>query len=152
MAALSSTFRADSRRIHEEHEVILQELDELDAALDHLAGFTDAAADPGSRERVRLYSQRLMAQLPEHCVREEYGLLETVSSISPELREFARQMKIQHNEIMAKLYGFCQAVNDLDDALDMDAAFENLMAQGRDFTRSMRAHMTLEEHQLSGFL
>jgi hemerythrin-like domain-containing protein len=152
MASLSPTFRADSRRIHEDHEMILQELDELDAALEQLSAFSDGATDPGTLERIRLYSQRLMAQLPEHCVREEFGLLDTVATVSAELQEFARQMKVQHGELMSKLYGFCQSVADLEDALDPDAATENLMAQGRDFSRAMRAHMTLEEHTLSGFL
>jgi hemerythrin-like domain-containing protein len=152
MAALSPTFRTDSKRIHEDHEAITQELEVLEASLEQLSAFADEAANPGALERVRLYSQRLMAQLPEHCVREEFGLLETVAGVSAELKEFSRQMKQQHSELMGKLYAFAQAVSDLEDALDPAAATDHLVAQGREFCRAMRAHMALEEHTLSGFL
>jgi hypothetical protein len=152
MALLTPGFRIDSMRIHEDHERILEELDELDAALQHLVCYSGKVVDAGARERARLLAQRLTAELPEHCVREEMCVLDKVASVSPELREFVEQMKAQHSELMAELISFCQLLADLDDSIDLNTAVESLRTQGHQLTNSWRAHMTLEESQLSGFL
>ena len=152
MATLSPAFRADSERIHGEHQAILEELVELDRGLDHLTCHEQVLADPVTAEQVRRLTQRLAAELPDHCRREEEKVLDAVCEVSTELCDFCRKMREEHQILLAQLEFFRQALDDLGSAGNRHEALEHLKGEGAKLTRALRQHILLEETELSGFL
>jgi hypothetical protein len=152
MATLSPAFRADSQLIHQEHAVILEELFELERALDRVAFNSDRLADPRAAEQVRQIGQRLAGQLPEHCRREEDKLHRTVADVSVELCNFCRRMREEHQVLLAELELFLQSLDDLGSSADREAAVTHLKEYGRKLAHDVRYHIEAEEHELSGFL
>lgn len=152
MAALNPVFHVESERIHHEHREMLTELAELDLALEHMGpgpgGFTDSRCVL----KARSLSLALARHLPEHCMREEVHLYDTVAEVSPELAFFVQEMKRQHIAIFAQLNAFCVALDELPNAADLDAAVAHLKEQGFEVARALRQHITAEEHELQGFL
>jgi hypothetical protein len=151
MAALTHAFREDSQKIHCEHEVMLDELDELEAALARLS-------DPGYnrdrelRDKVAAYGAHLARRLPGLCQREEEKLLAKIDGVSPQLHYFAEEMKRQHAELIVRAGGFLRALESFERSPDQDTAQVYLRKQGRELTRALRDHLNLEENELSGFL
>ena len=152
MAILTPAFRSDSERIHSEHEVLLDKLTEMERALDHLAVRPDALADGANIEVVRGVGLKLTVEWPDHCRREEEELLKTVAEVSPELSDFCRRMREEHQVLMAQLALFRVDLQDLKDACDSRAAVEHLIDDGTKLARALRQHVELEERELSGFL
>jgi hemerythrin-like domain-containing protein len=149
---LSPAFRADSERLHSEHESILDELVELDRGLDRMACHAQVLADPVTAEQVRRLAQHLAAELPDHCRREEEKLLDAICEISTELCDFCRRMREEHQVLLARLEFFRQALDDLGNAADRQGAVQHLKEEGAALTRALRQHILLEENELSGFL
>ena len=151
MAILTAAFRADSQRIHGEHEVLLDRLMEMERALEHLALRGNAAAD-ADLDVVREVGLQLTREWPEHCRREEEELLRTVADVSPELGDFCRRMREEHQTLMAQLALFRVDLEDLKSARDPKVAVEHLIEDGAKLARALRHHVAMEERELSGFL
>lgn len=152
MASMTAAFRAESEKIHLEHQQMMDELVELERALERLVCYSEVFADLGSADIVRRCGRLLAEQLPEHCHREEERVLETVADVSPELSDFVRQMKGEHQGMLARLGTFCRALDDLEHSPDLDAAVCHLKEEGSQLTGYIRRHVAVEEHELSGFL
>jgi hemerythrin-like domain-containing protein len=150
MAKLTPVFSTEAERIHREHADQLHYLAELDRALDHLN--VAAEGDSDAFSQVHLYGRLLTTGLPEHFLREERALLDTVAEVSPQLAEFAREMKREHEVLCVRMAEFCRALDEVQDADDPSAAMETLRAQGKELTGELGRHIALEEHELSGFL
>lgn len=152
MATLNPVFQVESERVHHDHQEMLGQLAELDLALEQMD--LRAPVDSGSIRvlKVKSISQALARQLPEHCMREEVKLYETIAEVSNELSAFVEEMKREHVRLFAEIYAFCVALDELPNALDLDAAVVNLKEQGFGVTRALRQHITSEEHELQGFL
>ncbi len=67
MATLTAVFRAESEGVHNEHQQMMQELVELERALDRLVCHSEVFADLGGADKVRRYGRLPAEQLPEHC-------------------------------------------------------------------------------------
>lgn len=152
MAALTPVFRIESAKLHQEHEIIMDELDELDAALDHLDSASVMHIDLHARDRVVAFGLHLMKKLPEHCKREEEKLFTTVASISPELAAFAQEMQRQHSALRDMMDDVRTALEALESAENLATAIARARDIGKNFTRTVRAHIASEENTLSGFL
>jgi hemerythrin-like domain-containing protein len=152
MASLSPAFRADSQLIHHEHAAILEELFVLERSLERVAFNSESLADPPAAEQVRRIGQRLAEQLPEHCRREEDNLHRTVADVSVELCNFCRQMREEHQILLAELELFRQSLNELGRSVDREAALAHLKEYGKKLAHDMRRHIEVEERELSGFL
>lgn len=152
MASLSIAFCADSQKVHCDHRVLLEELAELQWALDSLECCAEVYANLATAARVEELGHKLIESLPEHFAREERSLLTTVSKISPELAEFAEEMKREHEELRARLAGFQASLEKLEKGDDVAASVWQVKELGTDFALSLGAHVALEERQLSGFL
>jgi len=152
MATFSQAFRSVSNRVHNDHEAIINELTELDTALDDLAGCSARFAYRAAMERVSRCGQRLSQMLPEHFVREETSLLDTVAKVSPELSDFAREMRGQHHTLRGRLGEFCIAVQKLENDTNRTQAVSDVNECGKTFASELRAHVLLEESELDGFL
>jgi hemerythrin-like domain-containing protein len=152
MASLSTAFCVDSEKVHCDHRVLLEELAELQWALDNLECYSEVYANLASVPRVQELGHKLIDSLPEHFTREERSLLTTVSKISPELAEFADEMKREHVELRARLAEFQKGLERLAEGDDVATSVCQVKDLGTDFALSLGAHVALEERQLSGFL
>ncbi len=150
MATFPTTFRADSAKVHDEHQAVAQELLELEAALDELTATADPAAVRTSC-KVCASGRRLAEIMPEHFTREEQTVLATVAAVSPELTEFAREMTRQHDRMRLHLLEFCSALKEMEDS-GREEAVARVKELGHGLAREMRHHITLEDFELDGFL
>ena len=152
MARLTPEFRAESERIHNEHRTMLVELEELERQLDHLAPAANPSADWNRISDVREYGRRLMKELTEHCLREEKEVHARVADVSPELAEFCRVMKQEHDATQARFQAFSRALEEFDHTPDVSAAVVRIKEEGTMLARAVRRHIETEEQELSGFL
>ncbi|HEY4581099.1 MAG TPA: hemerythrin domain-containing protein [Candidatus Acidoferrales bacterium] len=152
MASLSEPFRVESKLVHEEHVAILHYLAELDRGLDRLGEITGDTLDAKLYEEIHHYGRLLATAMPEHFRREEQTVLDTVSQVSPELAEFAREMKTQHDQLRARLDLFCHTLEQMQLAESPAESAPELQRLGKNFTRELGRHVALEESELSGFL
>ena len=144
MATFPSSFRIDSARIHGEHQQLLVELAEMVAALE--------ALDPLSVGRLRRSAARLQQSFPGHFQREEATLLDAVAPVSPELAEFSRQMRQEHQHFLERLSAFTLAAAALESGDHDGASLRQVRQTGETLARDLAAHIALEESQLDGFL
>jgi len=152
MATFPTNFRSDTARIHRDHQALVPQLVELDSALDELAGSAQVFANLYSAEKVCRCGRFLAEALPEHFSREEQSLFTTVAEVSPELDEFAREMRRQHDQLRQLLSDFSRAVQALEGGDDLAASVDLVKEKGKLLAREMSEHIALEENQLGGFL
>lgn len=152
MATFPASFPADSEKVHCEHQALITELGELDAALDELICDSQVFADLAPARKVCACGRHLADTLPEHFRREEAAILNPVARVSPELAEFTQEMRRQHQALRARLADFCRALEALEAAQDLDQAVAYVKQQGKQLAREMSNHIALEENQLGGFL
>ncbi len=161
MGTFPASFRSASQKVHDDHESLVREVAELQAALDALAH--PAVAEQVCR-RVRVLSQ----MVPEHFGQEVAELLAVVARISPELNEFAGEMKRQHQSICGRLLDFRLAAENLRQnlpvlrrngmeaersrAAEIEAAISRAKDIGKALAEELSNHVALEEDQLAGFL
>jgi hemerythrin-like domain-containing protein len=150
MATFPSNFRTDSRQIHADHQALATELLHLDSALDQLGEGVLSQLD--TAEDVARCGHRLAELLPEHFRREETLLFGTVAQVSPELREFSREMRHQHDLLRQRLIEFHNALEQMSHGKDVGTAVEHVRETGRLLAKEMSEHMAVEEDQLDGFL
>jgi len=148
MAGLTPAFHVESERIHHDHQVMLKQLTELELEFERL----HCTADLRVASKIQETFRKMARLLPEHCLREETWLYATVAQVSAELATFAEEMKREHANVLAALNAFCVALDELPNFVDFAAAIRQLHEQGLDVVRVLRAHITLEEKELSGFL
>lgn len=152
MAALNPVFQSESQRIHRDHQEMLNELSALDLALEHMGTGSADITDLHCVVKARALTLALTRQLPEHCMREETYLYTTIAEVSNELATFVQEMKREHIELFARLHAFCVALDELPNAADLQPAVANLKEMGVEVSRALRHHITVEEHELQGFL
>lgn len=129
-----------------------QELLELESALDRLVCHSELHGDLAAAEKVLQCGRRLATYLPAHCAREEANLLDALADVSPQLAEFAREMKRQHQEILVRLDAFILSLGRLEASEGVDNAVFGLKEEGRKLARELRRHVAVEERELRGFL
>ena len=151
MATFPSSFRTDSARIHGEHQELLLQLADFISALEAL-GPSTLSIDPLGAGRLRRSAARLESYLPSHFRREEATLLDAVSPVSPELAEFARQMRHEHQQFTVRMSQFAAAVADLEAGDHGGASLRKVQEAGEVLAHDLAEHIALEEHQLDGFL
>lgn len=151
MATFPTTFRSDSERIHSEHRQLLALLAELAAALEAM-GPSTLSVDPLGTGRVRRSAIRLQDFLPAHFRREEATLFDAVAPVSPELAEFARQMRREHQQFSARVAGFTRAVAEFEGGDHGGGSVTALKEAGEILAQELASHIALEEQQLDGFL
>ena len=152
MATLTREFQKTSEAIHLENSQVLEELRMLEHALDRMQMRGDMFDRLATAKEVEIYAKWLAAELPGHFVREERGLLDSVADISPQLAEFGRAMKAEHREFSARLDDFNTAIRNLESVDELEPALEKICECGKALAQAMRAHIQLEEEELSGFL
>ena len=152
MATFPVTFRSDSDRIRCEHQALVAELTCFQQALDDVSSAGEIFSNLYGAERIGHHGRRLATLLPEHFQREEASLLPTIAHVSPELEEFAGEVRREHKQLRERLVEFCNVLERLEAGDDVANTVIALKKSGRDLAHDLNAHIALEESQLGGFL
>ena len=145
MATATSTIQAETKMVQREHQVLMNELSELQAALDALICYSEVYANLASTDQVYRCGRHLLQWLPGHFENEEATVLADMEKVSPELATFAMEMKAQHRTLRGRLEGFCRAIEEFEDSNDLGTAIDELKDRGLEFSRELTAHMGAEE-------
>ena len=152
MATFPVSFRSDSDRIHRDHQALFAELASFEQALEDVGSGGEVFANLYGTERIGHHGRRLATLLPEHFQREERTLLPTIAHVSPELEEFAGEVRREHHQLRDRLIEFCSVLERLESGDDFAETVTALKKAGRTLAHDLNAHIALEETQLGGFL
>jgi iron-sulfur cluster repair protein YtfE (RIC family) len=152
MATSASAIHRDSAGIHNDHLFLARLLDKFEASLGRLSHNLDPTDERTELGTIARLARLLNDELPQHCRREEESLFASVSAVSEELAEFCAEMKREHRESMRLLDDFRVLLEEAESAGNPAAALPHLIGQGVEMSCSLRAHVTREESELSGFL
>ena len=147
MPEMTAAFRSESELIHHEHQALSSELAALEFALHSLIGCSEAFTSLTATERVYRCGRHLAHTLPEHFENEEATVLAEMAQVSPELGEFAEEMKRQHSDLRQKLTGVCLLIDQVQSNRDVEQAVFELKECGLEFARALTAHMDAEERK-----
>ncbi len=150
MTSLDPTFHLETISIHREHEELVAQLDQLDAALDKLFCFAEVFSDLASANQATASGKWLDEWLPNHYAHEETTVLATIAQMGPELASFAREMTRQHNEMRVRLENFREHLAHLHESRDIEKTVDELEQEGSNFTRMMRLHLATEDKKFAG--
>jgi hypothetical protein len=149
MASVDPTFHQETVNIHREHEELVKQLDQLDAALDQIVCYSEIFTDLAASNQAISRGMWLAEWLPKHYAHEETTVLETITRMSPELASFAREMKRQHSEMRLRLENFQEHLAHLSENRDLESAVQQLKQEGSYLTRMMRLHLATEEKKFA---
>lgn len=149
MANPDPKFHAETLSIHQEHEELVAQLDQMDAALEQMVCYTEVFTDLATANQAISRGKWMTEWLPRHYQHEETTVLETIARMSPELASFAREMQRQHNEMRVRLESFRDLLEHLSQTGDLENAVNQLKKDGKDLTRMMRLHMAVEEKKFA---
>lgn len=152
MAVLTKEFCAESKAVHYAHSAMMNELTAMSIALDKLCTSEDEFANLSVAKQVQFLARDIYSELVPHFRQEEATVLRTVSDVSRELANFARQMRGEHQDLERRFGTFCQTLEGLEGAPDLDATLREVKQEGRQLVRDLERHVNTEETELAGFL
>jgi hypothetical protein len=149
MASLDPKFHEETVSIHKEHEELVAQLDQMDAALEQIVCYSEIFTDLATANQALSRGKWMAEWLPRHYEHEETTVLATIAKMSPELASFAREMKRQHNEMRVRLENFRDSMEHLSETTDLEDAVNQIKKDGTNLTRMMRLHMAAEEKKFA---
>ena len=90
MAGAKTTFKKASQEMQTDHQELMQKLSELDRALECLICYSEVFADLAGVQQAHA-ARWIAGWLPTHFLREEQGILNSMSCMGPEFATFARR-------------------------------------------------------------
>jgi hypothetical protein len=144
MASLDPKFHEETVSIHKEHEELVAQLDQMDAALEQIVCYSEIFTDLATANQALSHGKWMAEWLLRHYEHEETTVLATIAKMSPELASFAREMKRQHNEMRVRLESFRDRMEHLSETSDLEDAVNQIKKDGTNLTRMMRLHMAAE--------
>ena len=152
MPEMTAAFRSEAELIHHEHQALSSELAALEFALDSFICHSEVFENLGATERIYRCGRHLVRTLPEHFENEEATVLTEIASVSPELSNFAEEMKRQHCELRQQLTGFCLLIDQVENGSDVEHTVSEVKERGLEFARTLAAHMDVEERKFSSVM
>src|ERR1035441_9127766 len=149
MTNLDPKFHEETLSIHQEHQELVAQLDQMDAALEQMACYAEVFTDLATANQAISRGKWMAEWLPRHYEHEETTVLATIAKMSPELASFAREMKRQHNEMRVRLESFRDRMEHLSEASDLEDAVNQIKKDGTNLTHMMRLHMAAEEKKFA---
>jgi iron-sulfur cluster repair protein YtfE (RIC family) len=137
----------DSAHLKSDHRELMQQLSELDQALESLICYSEVYADLAGVQRAMDTARWLAGRLPDHFVREEQGIFATIAKLGPDSAAFAQEMRGQHTEIGQRIDSFRKAAESFIDAPDLQQSIGELKDAGKALASLMAAHMGAEERK-----
>src|ERR1022692_2472425 len=120
MASLDPKFHEETLSIHQEHQELVAQLDQMDAALEQMACYAEVFTDLATANQAISRGKWMAEWLPRHYEHEETTVLETIARMSPELASFAREMKRQHSEMRVRLESLRDTIAHLGQTGDLE--------------------------------
>jgi iron-sulfur cluster repair protein YtfE (RIC family) len=152
MAVLTKEFCAESKAVHYAHSAMMNELTAMSIALDKLCTGEDEFANLSVAKQVQFLARDIYSELVPHFRQEEASVLRTISEVSRELANFAQQMCGEHQDLEKRFGTFCQTMEGLEAAPNLDDALREVKQEGRQLVRDLERHVNTEETELAGFL
>jgi hemerythrin-like domain-containing protein len=152
MPDMTAALRSDSQLIRHEHQALSSELAALEFALDSLISYSEVLTNLAATERVYRCGRHLARTLPEHFENEEETVLAELATLSPELGEFAKEMKRQHGQLRQQLTKFCLLIDEVEHSMEIERAVSQVKESGLEFARALTAHMEAEDRKLASVL
>ena len=150
MASPRMALEKASTNIQTEHGELMQQISQLDTALDGLICYAEVYADLAAMQRVLQAGSWLDNWLPDHFLREEETLFVAAARLNPEVSGFVREMKHQHTDIGVRLQAFCKLMQQVETTSDIEQSVTALKQEGKQLTNFMAAHMGAEERRFGG--
>jgi len=144
----ASSVADDSRANHREHEALRLEVENLRAALDSLAAYSEAIANLRSLRAVAEHLRVLLADIPAHMAHEERTVLNAIESRGGEDARFAELMREQHHMLANSLEQFFHMLNEIHDSSDLRTSLRNLQDYGADFSKLLLHHIETEDRRI----
>jgi hemerythrin HHE cation binding domain-containing protein len=151
MAGTGSKPKLDPKIIRDEDRKLIDGLAEFEAALDHLDCYAEVFASLEGSQRILDCLRRLESDLSSRNAWKEHLEMETISRISPELGEFARELKQEHEELRAGLRELSAAVEQLKTVDDLYEAISQIKEKGKRLAQQIGRHLALEESELASY-
>ncbi len=148
MATFTADFRAASEKVRRQHRELRHTLAALELALRRLEKCNGSAL---SNEVCRR-GQRVAELLPEHMEHEENAISPTAEEISPELTDFAREMRRQHKQLRGRVAGFARALEALARRQKGDESLWKVREGGALLLQELTDHVQAEERLLDGLI
>jgi hemerythrin-like domain-containing protein len=152
MSTSASASHREFAGIHNDHLFLAHLLDNFETSLNRLSREPGANSQQAEIETLIRLTQLLSDEMPHHCRREEDSLFTTVSAVSEELAEFCVEMKREHRESLKLLADFREDLALLDPKMNLAETLPQLIERGLELSCGLRAHVSREESELSGFL
>jgi len=136
----------------EEHRELIVELAGFDSAIQCLDCLAGVAANRQAAQHVLYCCRRLERHLLERFSGKEQIDVATLARISPEYAEFARTLRLEHEELCSRLANFSRTVQELERADDPYEAMHRLKEEGERLGERIGRHLAVERSQLAGYL
>lgn len=143
-----STIPEASRSNHCEHEALRLEIENLRAALDSLAAYSEAIANLRSLREVAEHLHSLLSDVPAHMSHEERTILTAMERLGPDEARFAELMREQHHMLSKGLAQFFQMLNEIHDSNDIRASLRELQNCGANISKLLLHHMETEDRRI----
>ena len=147
MTSGKSTTQSASQNLQNEHRELMQQLSELDQALESLICYAEVYADLAGLRRAQDTARGLAGRLAEHFLLEEQGIFVAVRQLGSDSAAFAGEMERQHREIDARIAAFRKMADSFIDAPDLQQSIGDLQDAGKALAQFMAAHMGAEERK-----
>ena len=150
MASLDPKFHEETISIHKEHEELLAQLDQLDAAVEQMACYAEIFTDLATANQAMSRGKWVAEWLPKHYEHEETTVLETIAQ-DESGAGFVRsgdEAPAQGNAGAAGEFPR-QTGAHLSETSDLENAVNEMKREGKDLTRMMRLHMAAEEKKFA---
>ena len=138
-----------SRNNRRQHETLRLEVQNLRAALDSLAAYSEAIANLRSLHEVAEHLRLLLSDIPAHMAHEERTVLEVMGGLGPEEARFAELMREQHHMLSNGLAQLFQKLNEIHDSNDLRTSLRELQEHGEHFANLLIHHMDTEDRRLN---
>lgn len=133
-----------ARQIQQEHDYLLGQLNQLQAALARMQCYSEVFASYDGAEDASRIATRMLETILRHFEHEEKTILIALGRRSP---AFAREMQRQHDGIRHAMQAFTTDLLYLQQADDPAEAIQHVKDEGEQVTRMMVAHMDAEERR-----
>jgi hemerythrin len=144
-AVITSDLHSEAEEIHWEHEHLMDELADLDSALDEIDFDSAPVPNLDGVDDANRIVRDLLAELPLHFVNEEATVLPAIASLNPTLSAFSSEMAWQHHEIWKALNLLSAELRHLASSTDLAEDIARVQSHIEKLCRALRIHMKSEE-------
>jgi Hemerythrin HHE cation binding domain len=142
----------EEKPAQDERRELLEHLAAFDRALERMDCCGEPRANLAAAHDIGYHCARLEDDLARRLAFREQVEPALASPFSPQMAEFVRQLRSDHEELRHWLARFARALEGFARARDPFGAVCRIKEEGQQLARQMARHVALEESELAGFL